>query len=63
VTTRVRADDEKVVFSVTDTGIGVPSGQLDHVFDEFTQVDASTTRKAGGTGLGLPISRNFVEMH
>ncbi|MCB0163398.1 MAG: GAF domain-containing protein [Anaerolineae bacterium] len=63
VTTRVVVDNDRVIFSVTDTGIGIPSTKLSTIFEEFTQVDASTTRKAGGTGLGLPISRHFVEMH
>lgn len=63
VTTKVWADTDQVTFSVTDTGIGISQDQINHVFDEFTQVDASTTRKVGGTGLGLPISRHFVEMH
>lgn len=63
VTTKVRADKDKVIFSVSDTGIGIPQGQMNSVFEEFTQVDASTTRKVGGTGLGLPISRHFVELH
>jgi GAF domain-containing protein/CheY-like chemotaxis protein len=63
VTLRVKADQDKVTFSVSDTGIGIPEDQLTTIFEEFTQVDASTTRKAGGTGLGLPISRHFVEMH
>lgn len=52
-----------VKVSVKDTGIGIPSDKLEAVFQEFTQVDTSTTRKVGGTGLGLPISRRLVEMH
>jgi signal transduction histidine kinase/CheY-like chemotaxis protein/putative methionine-R-sulfoxide reductase with GAF domain len=56
-------DDEWVTMSVADTGIGIPQDKLTHIFQEFTQVDASSTRRAGGTGLGLPISRHFVEMH
>ena len=53
----------RVLVSVKDSGIGIPSDKLEAVFQEFTQVDVSTTRKAGGTGLGLPISRRLVEMH
>ena len=63
VTLRVHADQDRVVFSVIDTGIGIPEDQMSHIFEEFTQVDGSTTRKVGGTGLGLPISRHFVELH
>ncbi|MCP4116645.1 MAG: transporter substrate-binding domain-containing protein [Desulfobacteraceae bacterium] len=48
--------------SVMDTGVGIPPGELDTIFDQFTQVDKSTTRKYGGTGLGLPISRQLVQM-
>jgi PAS domain S-box-containing protein len=58
-----RLDDARMLISVKDTGLGIPPDKLEAVFLEFTQVDTSTTRKAGGTGLGLPISRRLVEMH
>ena len=49
-------------FSVRDTGVGVPGDKLSSIFEAFTQADSSTTRQFGGTGLGLTISRELVQM-
>ena len=54
--------DNKISFSVKDSGIGLKEEQLETLFEEFTQADMDTTRKYGGTGLGLAISKNLVEM-
>lgn len=58
-------EDEQTVtlqFSVTDTGIGVESSQIERIFESFTQADQSDTRRFGGSGLGLAISRQLVEV-
>jgi K+-sensing histidine kinase KdpD/DNA-binding response OmpR family regulator len=57
------ATPDEVTISVADSGIGIPSEKQAVIFQPFTQVDASSTRRAGGTGLGLSICKSFVEMH
>ena len=52
-----------VTVAVSDTGIGIPSGQLDEVFQPFHQLDGSATRKFGGTGLGLALVKQIVDAH
>jgi PAS domain S-box-containing protein len=53
-------DAASVRFDVSDTGIGIPAGKLGAIFEDYAQVDASTTRRFGGTGLGLGIARRLV---
>ena len=56
-------NDTTIEVSVSDTGIGIPKDRLKYIFDLFTQVDSSDTRKYGGTGLGLAIVKQLVELH
>ena len=65
VVTRAESEegDHFVLFSVWDTGIGIPADKIDKLFQSFSQVDASTTRKYGGTGLGLAIVKHVAANH
>ncbi len=63
VTVSASRDGEQVELRVTDTGIGIPADQLEKVFEGFEQADASSARQYGGTGLGLTITRQLVELH
>jgi PAS domain S-box-containing protein len=57
-----RSDGQRVAIAVIDSGIGIPTEATERIFEEFQQVDGSTTRHYGGTGLGLSISRNFARL-
>jgi signal transduction histidine kinase len=52
-----------LIASIKDTGIGIHQKDIPAIFEQFRQVDGSLTRKAGGTGLGIPISKSLVELH
>jgi CheY-like chemotaxis protein/two-component sensor histidine kinase len=58
----VEAGSEEVCFHVVDSGIGIPPDKIEHIFGAFQQVDGSIARKYGGSGLGLTISRQLVEL-
>jgi len=62
ITVSCEKRDRKIVFSVSDTGIGISAEELERIFASFYQVDGSTTRRRGGTGLGLTISRRLAEL-
>jgi PAS domain S-box-containing protein len=67
VSLRVTADGNSSVptalqFTIADTGVGIPDSKVNRVFERFTQADSSTTRRFGGSGLGLTISKRLVEL-
>ena len=63
VTISVAACDGGVEVGVADTGIGIPKEEIERVFDRFHQVDGSSTRRHGGTGIGLALARELIELH
>ncbi|WP_440876597.1 sensor histidine kinase [Thalassotalea sp. PLHSN55] len=62
ISLNIHVDNQQLVFSITDSGIGLTDEQQRYIFDEFRQADGSQSRKFSGTGLGLAISKRFVEL-
>ena len=58
----VKAEQDDVVFSISDSGIGIANDRIQFIFDPYSQADASTSRRFGGTGLGTAISKHLVEL-
>ncbi len=63
ITINTKAGDRELYVAVTDTGMGMPQEKIDSAFEQFRQLDSGTARQQGGSGLGLTISKRFVEMH
>ena len=63
VTISVQAQPNHVLCSIRDTGIGIKEENVGAVFEQFRQIDGGLNRAAGGTGLGMPITKKLVELH
>ncbi|MDR0882736.1 MAG: response regulator [Candidatus Adiutrix sp.] len=63
VSARADLDGQMVAVTVSDSGIGIPEDKFDRIFESFEQVDGSTAREYGGTGLGLSVTKKLVELH
>ncbi|MEJ2563610.1 MAG: ATP-binding protein, partial [Anaerolineales bacterium] len=58
-----KQDDQLVIISVSDTGIGIPPDRMEEIFEPFHQLDGSPTRRYGGAGLGLALARLIINAH
>lgn len=56
-------EGEQIALKVSDTGVGIPSEKLEHIFERFYQVDGSARRRYGGVGLGLALIKELVEVY
>jgi signal transduction histidine kinase len=63
VTVAAEKNGNEVVFEIRDSGIGIPDSQLERIFELFYQIESSTTRKYGGTGIGLALAKLILENH
>lgn len=63
VSVKVREKKNSIVFSVKDTGIGIPQSSIDRLFERFYRVDTARARNEGGTGLGLAIVKHLIDLH
>ncbi|CAH2714664.1 Sensor histidine kinase WalK [Neobacillus rhizosphaerae] len=63
VTFSIKEEEDKIIVSVSDQGVGIPKENIGKIFDRFYRVDKARTRKLGGTGLGLAIAKEMVNVH